>query len=149
MTNHTQTSIGTKALLILNGVVAGVIGGLVTFSPEQLFALTGITLGTNPNMLSEIRAPGGVLLLAAAFVTAAAFVRPWRRSALAVSAFLYLGYAFGRMVSVAVDGVPADDLLWALAIELVLGALSVLALVTYLETPRQPSATSFTTQTTR
>lgn len=128
MSDHTQTLKGTKALLVVNGVVAGIIGGLVTFAPGQLFALSGITLDTDPNMMSEVRAPGGVLLGAAIFIAAAAFVRHWQAPALALSALLYLGYAFGRVVAVSTNGLPGTDLLWALGIEVALGTVSLMVL---------------------
>jgi len=129
MTNHTQSSRGTTALLVVNGAIAGLIGGLVTFAPEQLFALSGIVLGTDPNMMSEVRAPGGVLLGAAIFVASAAFVRSWQVPALTLSVLLYLGYAFGRVVAISTNGLPGTDLLWALAIEVALGIFSLMALV--------------------
>ncbi len=135
MTDHTQTSKGTTALLVANGAVAGLIGGLVTFAPEQLFALSGITLNTDPNMMSEVRAPGGVLLAAAIFIAAAAYVRSWQAPALALSTLLYLGYAFGRVVAIYTNGLPGVDLLWALGIEAALGALSLLALTAQRDAP--------------
>jgi len=149
MTNHTQSSRGTTALLVVNGAIAGLIGGLVTFAPEQLFALSGIVLGTDPNMMSEVRAPGGVLLGAAIFVASAAFVRSWQVPALALSALLYLGYAFGRVVAIYTIGLPGADLLWALGIEAALGALSLLALTAQRDAPAHRAGAFTQSQTTR
>lgn len=117
-----------RSLLIVNGAIALTVGAFLFFQPEALFALNGVALSGDPNLMSEVRAPGGVLLLAAPFIFAAAFVSRWQGAALGLSALVYLGYGAARTYSIAVDGLPANDLVWAMGIEWALGMLSLTAL---------------------
>ncbi len=124
-------------LLIVNGAVALIVGAFLVFQPEALFAMSGIALSGEPSLMSEIRAPGGVLLFAALLMFAAVLVRRWQGAAFGLSALIYLGYAAARTYALIVDGLPTDDLVWAMGLEWALGALSLIALA-----PRRASAPS-------
>lgn len=118
-----------KLLLLIAGLVGAGVGFSILFMPVGFHASAGITLGDNHSLMSEVRAPGAVLLVAGLFISAAAFVRRWQGAALWLSATLYGSYGLARLYSVAVDGVPHDTLLAALALELVIGGLAGLAIV--------------------
>ena len=117
-----------RALLGINGVVLAGIGVMLISDPHAMFALNGVTLSPDPNLLSELRAPGGALALGGGFVLASAALGLWTRAASGVSALILLGWALGRLVSIPLDGMPDAGLLAAFGIELVLGFASVWAM---------------------
>ncbi|WP_375549990.1 DUF4345 family protein [Oceanicaulis alexandrii] len=117
-----------RALLGINGVVLTGIGVMLVSDPHAMFALNGVTLSPDPNLLSELRAPGGALALGGGFVLASAALGLWMRAASGLSALLLLGWALGRLVSIPLDGMPDAGLLTAFGIELVLGFASVWAM---------------------
>ncbi|WP_421857073.1 DUF4345 domain-containing protein [Oceanicaulis sp.] len=123
-----KTQRNVRALLGLNGVVLTGIGVMLVSDPHAMFALNGVTLSPDPNLLSELRAPGGALALGGGFVLASAALGVWMRAASGFSALLLLGWALGRLVSIAMDGMPDTGLLAAFGIELILGFASVWAL---------------------
>ena len=112
-----------KTVLGIAGITALAIGAVILFTPHAFYASYGVTLGQNPNMLSELRAPGaglaalGVVMLAGLVRAALAPV------ALVAALTVYLAYPFGRVVSFLVDGVPSDSVLGALAVEIVIAVL--------------------------
>lgn len=117
-----------RAVLGINGVVLAGIGVMLVSDPHAMFALNGVTLSPDPNLLSELRAPGGALALGGGFVLASAAFGLWMKAASGVSALILLGWALGRLVSIPLDGMPEAGLLVAFGIELVLGFASVWAM---------------------
>lgn len=114
-----------RITLTLAGLGLIVIGALLAFVPEMMFAPSGVVLGDNPGLLSEIRAPGGFLLVAGAAVFAASFAPALRGFGLALSAMIYLSYGVTRIFSVLIDGAPPAHLMQAMGVELFLGAVAL------------------------
>ncbi|WP_456787112.1 DUF4345 domain-containing protein [Cellulomonas sp. P5_C5] len=117
-----------KALLIVAGAVAVVIGAAVLLTPVAFSESYGIVLGADPDALSERRAPGAGLLVIGALLVAGAFVARLRFTALLVGALVYLAYGLARVLSLVADGRPSDGLLVAGVVELALGAACLVAL---------------------
>ena len=119
-----------KVLLVLASVVALWIGGALTFTPLDFHAASQIFFESpSASLLSELRSPGGVLVIAGFLMFLGVFRKKMIRLSLTVSTMVYLGYALGRLVSWMLDGTPNQSLLIALAIELLLGTLSALVLL--------------------
>lgn len=119
-----------KVLLVLASVVALWIGGALTFTPLDFHATSQIVFESpSASLLSELRSPGGVLVIAGFLMFLGIFQKKMMRLSLTVSTMVYLGYALGRLVSWGLDGTPNQSLLIALAIELLLGTLSALVLL--------------------
>ncbi len=116
-------SFWTKVMLFLAGAIAAGIGLAGLIWPVGFHASSGITLGDNPSLMSEVRAPAAMLLAAGGFVLASVGVARWRPAAIRVSAAVYLTYGLARIYSLAVDGAPDDMLLTAAALELVFGGI--------------------------
>ena len=116
-------SFWTKTLLFLAGAIAIAVGVAGLFWPVAFHASSGIALGDNASLMSEMRAPAAMLLLAGGFVSGSVFVARWRPAAIWVSAALYLAYGLTRVFSVALDGVPHDTLLMAGGLELAVGGV--------------------------
>ena len=124
-----STSRSTRALLTVSGLIALVIGASILLAPAQFHATYGTVLGDDANLLSEIRAPGGALLVLGALMLVGVFVNSFAFTSVTIAAAVYLSYGLARIVSVALDGVPAGALLGALAIELAIGAASGITLI--------------------
>ncbi len=122
-----QLTLFQKTTLGIAGTTALAIGGFILFAPHAFYASYGITLGQDPNLLSELRAPGAGLASLGA-VMLAGLVRAGMTSAALVTALtVFFGFAAGRIVSLAVDGMPSASVIGALLIEVVIGLLLVAA----------------------
>lgn len=111
-----------RGVVLLAGLCLAAVGGAILFTPHAFHAMNGIALSADPSAMSEVRAPGAALLAIGAAVVAGGLHRAWLRASAALGAAVYLAYAAARALSIALDGVPHEGLLQALAIEVVLGA---------------------------
>lgn len=111
----------TKTALALSALTLLPVGVLVTLFPTTLYALNGVLLDPSAAMMSEIRAPGVVILLGGLLALGGLVRRSLEAPALMVSAGLLLSYGAGRLISFPLDGVPPVSLAAAAAVELGLG----------------------------
>ncbi|MEO9780489.1 MAG: DUF4345 domain-containing protein [Sedimentitalea sp.] len=121
-------SLFQKLTLGVAGLTALGIGLAITFAPYNFYASYGISLGTNPALLSELRAPGANLAALGAVIFAGAFRPGLARFSATLGTLMFFAFAFGRLVGIMLDGWPSESILIALAIELVMGALCLLGL---------------------
>ena len=119
----------TLAVCALSGVVITSVGLGLLFWPSDMHAANGIALSGETGLLSETRAPGGFLLLVGMFVLASLLRPAWRQAALVATALINGGWAAGRMVSIALDGLPPQALLAAFFIEVTLTGLAILTII--------------------
>ena len=112
-----------KLTLGIAGLAALGIGLAITTAPASFYATYGIILGSDPNLLSELRAPGANLAALGMIILAGAFRQGMQRLAAFLGATVFLAYAFGRIVSMVLDGMPSSGLVQATLIELVIGGL--------------------------
>ncbi|WP_019960229.1 DUF4345 domain-containing protein [Woodsholea maritima] len=104
-------------------------GIIITFNPHTLYAGNHVTLSHDPNILSEIRAPGGLILLSGMFLALSVFIPRLRTLALTTASLLYFGYGMGRVVSIILDGPPSVVLISAMAAEFILAVISISVLI--------------------
>lgn len=118
----------SKITLIGAGLMMLVIGALHLVAPQMMMETPNIQL-TSVNHRHVIRtAYGGAYLgIAALFLLGLAWAEQRRTSLLAV-ALLFSGFAFGRLISIFVDGLPVALYLAVLAFELVFAALAIFSL---------------------
>ncbi|SEN50335.1 DUF4345 domain-containing protein [Palleronia pelagia] len=116
-----------KIALGLSGLTALAIGASILFAPHGFYASYGIALGDNPNLLSELRAPGaglatfGILMLLG--------IRRGRllSVSLAVALTVFVAFPAGRLVGLVFDGLPSGSVIAALAVEIAIAALLIAA----------------------
>jgi uncharacterized protein DUF4345 len=116
-----------KIALGLAGLTAFTIGAFILFMPHAIYSSYGITLGQNASLLSELRAPGaglagfGLLML----------LGIWRNAvlplAMAAALTVFIAFPAGRLVGLAVDGMPSGNVVGALVVELIIAALCLAA----------------------
>ena len=106
-------------------------GAAILFMPVAMAALNGIELGGQISLLNETRAPGGALLASGILVMSGAFLAKLTFTSAVVSALVYLSYGLSRILSIAIDGMPAEGLVQVAVLEIVTGLVCVFALVKY------------------
>jgi hypothetical protein len=120
-----MNQLGTRAALAGSGSVLTLIGAALLATPVPFLAMNGVNVEPDPSLMSELAAPGGVLLITGLFMVAGAAWRALFQLALGMGAVVYGAYGLGRLVAVALHGAPSQSLLTATAIEL--GVAIVLA----------------------
>lgn len=114
-----------KTVLFVSGLIAIGVGGAILFAPETFYATNGIELGDNSSLLSEVRASGGALLSIGVLIMLGAFVAKLTFTSVVVSSLFYLSYGLSRILSMAVDGMPAQGIVQAAALEFAIGLVCI------------------------
>ena len=118
----------TFPFLCLSGLLLLAIGGGIMLTPHAFYATNGIVLGDDPSLLSEVRAPGGLLLACAVFILVGALRRALRSQAVFVAVFVYGSFGLARFLGMILDGMPSSGLVVSTAIELIVAAIGLLIL---------------------
>lgn len=118
-----------RAVLFVAGLIAAGVGVAILLMAQQFHATIGIELRGNASLLSEVRAGGGALLASGILILLGVFVVRMRFTALLLSTLLYLSYGLSRLLSMAVDGMPAGILVQVTLLEIAIGLVCLLALV--------------------
>lgn len=119
-----------NALLLGAGLIGVALGCGMLLAPSEFHATAGIILGSDVNLLNEMRANGGAALGAGAVILLGAFVSRLRFTATIMAATLYMSYGLSRIVSVLIDGAPGGVLQVVAALEIGIGLVFTLALLT-------------------
>lgn len=117
-----------QSLVALFGIIGIGIGAALLFIPSTFEASAGIAVGQDVNLLNELRAYGGTILVAGLIVGIGAVIPRFLVQSLGFSGLFYLGIGFSRLVSMLIDGMPSQTLMIAMISELVIGAISLLLL---------------------
>lgn len=126
-----KDSIVLKTILFVSGLLGTGIGAAILFVPDLFHASSGIELGGNASLLSEIRAPGGALLASGILVMSGAFIDRLAFTSAVLSVLLYGSYGLSRIVSFSLDGMPHTVLVQATALEIAVAVICTIALVKY------------------
>lgn len=116
-----------KIILGLSGFIAFAIGSFITLAPIAFYAGYGITLDNDPDLLNELRGPGANLAALGAVVMAGLFIHSLAKTSVAIALVIFLAFPVGRVIGIIADGIPSESVLAAFAVEIVLGALLLMA----------------------
>ncbi len=116
-----------KLALAVAGLSAAGIGVAIVTVPRSFYAVYGIDLGTDPSLVNELRAPGANLLALGVIILGGIFNARLAPLSAVLAVTVFLAYAFGRIVSMAVDGMPSPGLFEALIIEIGIGGVCLAA----------------------
>ncbi len=133
------TSRTARVILFISGLIAAGIAVTILVAPEAFYAGYGIEVGSNATLANEIKAPAGALLVAGLFMFAGVFRPRFAKTALITATAIYLSYGLARIVSIAIDGLPHSGMVGAAAIEIVIGTI---CLLTLLSARRDPDAST-------
>lgn len=116
-----------KIALGIAGASALGIGAAITAIPHAFYASYGIALGSDPSLLSELRAPGAGLAVLGAVMLVGLVRSSLRDLALAAALLVFLAFPAGRIVGLVLDGMPSAGIMAALVFELAVAALCLFA----------------------
>ncbi len=126
----------TVIFLFVSGSLLLVIGSTILLVPHAFYASDGILLGNDPSLLSEIRAPGGLLASSGLLILFGAFRVHLRSLSITLTILVYGTFGLSRLVGFTLDGMPSNNLVMATGVELTVAAIGLIMLC------RQPSADS-------
>lgn len=115
----------TRLYLFLSSAILLLVGLMLSFMPDVLYASSGQTLPDMVMLRSDLRSGGMLLLATGAGILWSAITRRNMRLALGLSALAYLGYGLGRIVSIFFDGPPDATLVLVTGIEWGFGLIAL------------------------
>ena len=113
----------TNLFLFVSGLMLLAIGLALLLIPNAFHASYGITHANDPNLLSEIRAPGGMLAASAVLILLGVFFDRLRSLAVVLTILVYGSFGVARLVGMAIDGMPASGIVSATILELAIAAI--------------------------
>ncbi|MEM6453058.1 MAG: DUF4345 domain-containing protein [Cyanobacteria bacterium P01_D01_bin.105] len=126
----------TAIFLFLSGLLLLAVGSAILLIPHVFYANDGILLGSDPSLLSEIRASGGLLASGAVLILIGAVRPALRLLAMTISILIYGSFGLSRLLGLAIDGMPSSSLLMATGVELTVAFIGLILLY------RQPNTGS-------
>ncbi len=119
----------SRSLLALAGGLLLFIGSAVLFQPIAFAAANGIDLPASRSLLSEFRAPGGLLIASGVLMLVGAVRGQFLNEGLALATLVYGTYGVSRLVGAAVDGWPSASLRQAMGLEIAVAIVCAIVLV--------------------
>ncbi|MEL6537778.1 MAG: DUF4345 domain-containing protein [Bacteroidota bacterium] len=120
-----------RVYLIISGLLLTVIEGASLVQPVAFKATAGIDLAGNISAINDARAYSTLLLSVAVLALAGAFNTRLRYTANLVAPLTFLALGAGRVISLIADGMPAEGLVKATVLELVLGIAGALVFAVF------------------
>lgn len=120
-------SLFQKITLGIAGIPALAIGLCILVIPHPFYASYGIVLADDASLLSELRAPGAGLAVLGALMLWGIWNSAMHQVAQVAALTVYIGFPTGRLVGLLIDGMPSGGILGALAFEVGIAALCLLA----------------------
>ena len=127
-----------STVLAIAGFTAVIIGSYIALDPHGFYSSYGIDLEGKVDLLSELRAPGTNLAVLGCVMLAGLFKPHLRSLAIMLSLSVFFAFSSGRLLGIALDGLPSEGIQAALAIELVIAGLCFFAFV--VDKARMPNA---------
>jgi hypothetical protein len=124
--NYSKTS---KIYLFISGLILTAIGGLTTFIPAMIKAKVGIEIAGNPSALNDVRSIGVLLLATALLSFLGSFKISLRKPAIISSFLLFLSLGLGRILSMALDGMPSSEMVKGTGLEITLGVAGLIIFI--------------------
>ena len=125
-----MTQIFKRTVLFGSGALLVLIGSALMFSPKAFLETSHVFIDHDPGLMSELSAPSGLLIITGALMILGAFKVRFANLGLSVGAIVYASYGLGRLISMALNGMPSESLVAATVIELGIAALLVMLRVT-------------------
>lgn len=120
-------------ILALSGLLLTFVGSMRLANPVKSYLKnSGISLGSDVNLLNEMRGVGAFMMMAGITTLLGTFIPQLTIASLVVALLVFLGFAIGRIISMRADGKPNKLIIQGLIFELVLGPLSAIGLATLL-----------------
>ena len=92
---------------------------------------SGIKLENDVNLLNEMRGASSVQLFGGIIILLGIFIPQLTFTSFVIATLLFLGFALGRVISIAVDGKPNKQLIQGLIFEIVFGTANIIAILIF------------------
>ena len=118
-------------VLLISGLLIFTVAGMLRLiSPINNFLkISGIELANDVNLLSEARGICSVMMFGGIIVMLGTVIPELTITSFIVAILLFFGYAFGRILSILLDGKPNKQLIQGLIAEIILGSANIFCLV--------------------
>lgn len=118
-------SVIKRVMLAGSGAILFGIGGALLLAPRAFLEMSHIFIEQDFSLISELSAPGSVLLISGVFMLLGAQQQRFTELSLSIGAFVYGGYGIGRLISLVLHGPPSESLLAAMVIELAIAVVLI------------------------
>ena len=122
-----------QVILFLAGLLILVVGSATLFFPLEFSAKHGVNLAQDVSLFNDIRGLGGLMLASGLIIISGAFIKKMSFTASVVGSVMYLTFAMARIISIVLDGLPAEGLVKATVVETVVGLVVLAAFIKYRE----------------
>ena len=119
-----------KAVLLIAGATAILIGSSILLSPDAFYAAYGISLADDVSLANELRASGGSIIMLGLLTLAGLVFSRFALASTLLAAAMFMAYGASRLVSLGLDGQPDTGLVTAMIAELMIGLAGLAALIT-------------------
>ncbi len=117
-------TLSISSLLLLYGGISRISNPIKIYLKNS-----GIKLENEVNVLSEARGVSSVMLFSGIIMLLGTIIPELTITSFVVATLILLGFAFGRLLSITLDGKPNKLLIQGLIVEIILGAANVFCLV--------------------
>ncbi len=117
-------TLSISGLLLIYGGTSRISNPVKTYLKNS-----GIKLDNEVNVLNEARGVSSVMLFSGIIILLGTIIPALTITSFTVAILLFLGFAFGRSLSIVVDGKPNKLLIQGLGTEIVLGAVNIFCLI--------------------
>ena len=122
-----------KTILFFSGLLLMGVGTAILLTPVAFSARNGIVLDGNISLLNDIRGNAGVLLSTGVLILLGAFIHKLSFTSIIVSFVVFLSFGLSRVLSIILDGMPADGLIKATVVEIIFGLVGLFAFLKFRE----------------
>lgn len=120
--------------LSLSGLLLLFVGIMRLMNPIKTYLKnSGITIENEVNLLNEVKGTSSVQLFAGIIILLGIFIPKLTIISFAAASLIFLGFAFGRIMSIVIDGKPNKLIIQGLLFELVFGSASLICLASTLQ----------------
>jgi hypothetical protein len=122
-----------KGYLGLAGLMFLMIGVMILFNLFESKMNQGVDIGTEINMLNDVRGLGGLFIRLGITVLAGIFLSRLRFTSIILAIVVMLSFGVGRAISVMMDGIPADGLVKTTVAEFAIALIGLVIFFKYKE----------------
>ncbi len=119
----------TYTTLTIAGFIVVYIGLEILFKPIAFYAAYQIELPESISLMNELRANGSYLIASGVIILAGVIMPSMLFTSVLIGAVLFSCFALTRMTSMAFDGIPSVNLIYAMGLEFIFAALLLSALI--------------------
>lgn len=128
------------SFLFVSGLVMIAVGFYIGLLPNSYFAainmktvsmenISELNTTISPNVLSDLRGMGGMLLIFGVIVFLSTFFRSWQHTSMIVATTVYVSFVLFRLLGFIIDGLPAFQIMLAFYTEMALAVAGIIIIL--------------------